>query len=82
MTNLIKNVNVNSTMIKTVGYIIKQQADGTIDFKMRVMFNNDTVYDYPRVPIHVYNRVISAKSVGKMFNALIRDEYEATQLTG
>lgn len=81
MTQLIKNVNVNSSMIKTVGYIIKQQEDGTIEHKMRVLFNNDSVYDYKDVPLSIYNRLISANSVGKAFNVLIREQFEVEQLT-
>lgn len=82
MTNRIKNVNVESSMIKTLGFIIKQEPDGTIKHKLRVLFNNDTVYDYADVPIAVYNRLLTAPSAGKAFNVLIRDQYEVVQLEG
>lgn len=81
MTQL-KNVNVDSAMIKTIGYIMKQKPDGTIDYKLRVLFNNDTVYDYADVPISVYNRLLTAPSVGKAFNVIIRDQFDAVQLKG
>jgi len=68
-----KPVQVDSSMIKTIAYITRQNADGTIDYKLRVMFNSGDVYDYAEVPLDIYNRVISAKSVGKTFNVLVKD---------
>lgn len=68
-----KPVNVDSSMIKTIVFLTNQNEDGTIAYKMRVMFNSGDVYDYPDVPIALYNRVVSAKSVGKAFNILIKD---------
>ena len=67
-------------MIKTGALLFKQNADGTIDYKMRVMFNSGEVYDYEGVPIDIFNRVVSAKSQGKAFNVLVKDAgYEFTK---
>lgn len=82
MTNQLKTVNVDSSMIKTVTFIIKQQKNGTVEHKLRVVFNGDTIYEYAGVPIETYNRLLTAKSTGKAFNALIKDQYDFVQLTG
>lgn len=77
-----KPVQVDSSMIKTIAFLTRQNDDGTIDYKMRVMFTSGDVYDYAEVPLDIYNRIISAKSVGKTFNVLIKDGgYEFTKLS-
>lgn len=77
-----KPVTVDSSMIKTLAFVTKQNTDGTIDYKLRVMFNSGDVYDYAEVPLEIYNRIINAKSVGKTFNVLIKDgDYEYTKLS-
>ncbi len=82
MSNKLKNVNVDSSMIKTIGFLVNQNPDGTITHKLRVLFNNDSVYDYADVPLATYNRLLTSPSTGKAFNVLIRDQFDAVQLTG
>lgn len=69
----IQPVNVDSSMINSIAFVTRQNDDGTIDYKLRVMFNSGDVYDYADVPLNIYNRIISAKSVGKTFNVLIKE---------
>jgi len=69
----IQPVSVDSSMINSIAFVTRQADDGTIEYKLRVMFNSGDVYDYADVPLAIYNRIISAKSVGKTFNVLIKD---------
>ncbi|MDQ3402942.1 MAG: KTSC domain-containing protein [Actinomycetota bacterium] len=65
---------VDSTSIASIGY------DSTTR-TLEAAFHNDHVYQYLDVPKRVYWELMSAASIGRFFNAHIRDEFEARQVT-
>jgi len=70
-------VSVNSTNIKQIGY----EEDIYITMnrktsKLRVVFQNDRVYDYYQVPIHLFNAFKEAKSKGKFFHENINNQFK------
>lgn len=38
----------------------------------RVQFNNGAVYDYQNVPPEIFQQILTADSVGAMFNQLVK----------
>lgn len=63
-----ERVSVSSSNIASVGYDKEEQT-------LEVEFNSGAVYQYFQVPVNVYEGLISASSVGKYFNANVRDVY-------
>jgi hypothetical protein len=61
-------VQVSSTHIASVGY-----AKG--DQLLRVNFMSGGEYEYVDVPFQVFKDLVQAESVGKYFNANIKDKY-------
>jgi len=45
-------------------------------FKLRVIFQSGSIYDYLKVPAEVYNEMRSASSKGEFLNKHIKPEYE------
>lgn len=64
---------VVSSNVSAVGYDGKSK-------KLRVEFLNGMVYDYDNVPEAEYQDLLNAGSVGKQFNAAIRNNYSYTQI--
>ena len=48
--------------------------------RMRVTFTTGRVYDYLDVPIEEYEAFAAAESLGRYFNANIRDKYEYSEV--
>jgi hypothetical protein len=61
-------ISVDSSMVKSVGYDIDEKV-------LLVRFNSDVLYKYFGVPYGVYDKLINAISVGKFFNAKIKNVY-------
>ena len=57
---------VISSNIKSVGYR---------DTILEIEFNNNMIYKYNNVPIDICKALLQASSVGKYFNAHIRNKY-------
>ena len=60
---------VESSQIASVGYDSAKQVL-EIEFK-----RGNTVYHYAQVPPEVHEELMAAKSIGKFFNAEIRDKF-------
>ncbi|PYQ25702.1 MAG: KTSC domain-containing protein [Acidobacteria bacterium] len=61
---------VKSSVIATVGY-------DAGDRRLEVAFHNGRVYAYLDVPASVYEKLVTAESVGKVFNEEVRPHYKA-----
>lgn len=66
-------ISVSSTNIAAVGY---DEADQTL----RVQFNNGRTYEYAMVPVTVYDDLIAADSVGRYFNAHVKNVFDAVEV--
>lgn len=58
---------VDSSNVEAMAF----SADG-----MSVKFKGGVVYRYPTVPEVVYRQVLTAESVGKEFNLLVRNKFD------
>ena len=61
-------IRVNSSAIRTVGY-------DPVTGRMKIVFAQGHVYDFCRVPSHVFEGLLRASSKGAYYNAHIRDRY-------
>ena len=66
-------VPVSSSNIASVGYDATSQL-------LEVEFKNGATYQYFDVPRWAYDEMLSAGSVGKYFNANIRDSFRSGRL--
>ena len=64
-----ENVNVNSLAIKSLRYFTDTKL-------LMVKFNNDNNYGYKNVSWDTYISLKYADSIGKFFNAKIKNNYE------
>jgi len=62
-------IRVNSRAIRAVGY---DQSTG----RLRITFEQGDSYDFCRVPVHIYEGLMSATSKGAYYNDHIRDRYQ------
>lgn len=60
--------SVSSSNIAAVGY---DEAEK----KLHVQFHNGSTYAYEGVPADVHSELVGAESVGKYFNAHVKDSY-------
>lgn len=56
------------------------QAIGWEEGKLRIDFNNGTVYEYNDVPRNVFSELLNAKSPGKIFQSLVRPKYQGRKV--
>lgn len=68
MGDLMKRTEVESSMIRSVGY----DLDARI---LEIEFNSGQVYQYFDVPLEEYEGLMKAESHGRYFLANIRDVY-------
>ncbi|PZO37769.1 MAG: KTSC domain-containing protein [Pseudanabaena frigida] len=61
--------SVNSSAISAVGYDESTQ-------QMKIRFKQGKVYDFCRVPKHIFQSLMSASSKGTYYNDHIRDKYQ------
>ena len=61
-------MRVKSSMIKRYGYDPRT-------YTLTVQFQNDSIYKYFNVRPHDLKMVVTAPSVGKAFNAIIKPQY-------
>ena len=64
---------VTSSNLDSVGY-------DTATNTLRVIFRSGATYDFAGVPYDVYMNLMSAESIGRAFNTMIRDQYEFERL--
>ena len=62
-------ISVSSSAISAVGY------DPTT-MRMKVRFVQGDTYDFCRVPAHVFQGLLNARSKGSYYNDHIRDRYQ------
>lgn len=66
-------VTVQSSNVAAVGYDEDEKV-------LEVEFNNGSVYQYSDVPMNIYDGLISAGSVGKYFNANVKNTFAFQQV--
>ena len=59
-------INVESSNIKQVGWL---------NDTMRVVFSSGRIYDYVKVPKHVFKYFLESESKGKFFNNKILNKF-------
>ena len=64
---------VSSSNIAAVGYDPDSET-------LEVEFKTSGIYQYFNVPAFMFERLVAADSVGKFFNAEIRDAYPCARL--
>ncbi|MET0567672.1 MAG: KTSC domain-containing protein [Hyphomicrobiaceae bacterium] len=64
---------VSSSVIAAIDYDDERRL-------LDVEFRSGTVYRYFKVPVHVFEGLCAAPSIGEYFNALIKDAYVWEQL--
>lgn len=64
---------VDSSSVRSIGY---DAASGTLE----VEFRHGTVYRYRGVPRKVHEELVAADSIGRYFNAHVRDRYPFRRL--
>lgn len=64
---------VKSSNISHVGYHVESQT-------LHVRFKSGTTYSYSAVPAEEHQKFLAAESIGKHFQANIRDKYKCTKL--
>lgn len=64
---------VKSSNVKAIGY----DADNKV---LEVEFHNGGLYQYKQVPKLVYNRLMTAESIGKAFVSSIKPKFDCTRL--
>jgi len=66
--------SVGSSMIASIGY---DQSSGTVEVEYR---SNGQVWQYYDVPEITYNEVQTAGSLGKAFNAMIKNHFREARV--
>lgn len=61
-------IRVNSSAIRAVGY-------DAASARMKILFAQGHLYDFCRVPAHVFEELMKAPSKGAYYNTFIRDRY-------
>lgn len=61
-------VHLNSSAIRAVRY----DHEALI---LDIEFTDSETYDYHRVPLHIYEGLVSARSAGRYFHSHIKDRY-------
>jgi len=64
-----KMIQVKSDAINSIGY----DPDA---MKMKIQFHQGKIYDFCRVPEHVYKSFINASSICEYYNDYIKDKYQ------
>ncbi len=64
---------VTSTTLRSVGYNEKDKI-------LQLEFTSGEVYEYDKVPISTYKKLMKAGSLGRFFNDEIKDIYTFCQL--
>lgn len=68
-----ERVPVSSSNLVSVGYDPESET-------LEVEFTKSGVYHYSNVPLFMHERLMMADSVGKFFNAEIKDAYPCSKL--
>lgn len=69
-----KRVFVNSSLCSRLGYNTKQGA-------LYLRFKQNTLWRYD-CPVEVFYQLTSAKSIGQMYNAVLKGKYAGEQIDG
>jgi len=70
---LLENSNANSSVIKSWFY-------NAVEKRLKITFQNDTVYEYEGVEENVYQSLCEAESHGVYFSKNIKNNYPFTKL--
>ncbi len=70
---MVKMQAVESSNILEVGYDENAEV-------LYITFKSGDTYTYDMVPVHVYEEMLSAESVGKYFHKNIRGQYDFTKV--
>lgn len=62
-------IRVSSSAITAIGY-------DPISMRMKIQFVQGDTYDFCRVPAHVFESLLNARSKGGFYNDHIRDRYQ------
>jgi hypothetical protein len=65
--------SVNSSNLVSVGYAPDSET-------LEVEFKNSGIYQYFNVPLVMYERLMTADSIGKYFNAEIKEAYPCSKV--
>lgn len=68
-----KRIRVVSTVIASVGY----DGDAKV---MDIEFRSGRLYRYFTIPEHIHRRLMNAKSIGRYFNTVIRDQFPGQEI--
>lgn len=64
---------VNSSNLQSVGYDSNSET-------LEIEFKNGSIYQYPGVPVAIYQGLMAASSHGKYFAQYIRKHYSYTRI--
>lgn len=64
---------VESSAVATVGYDRDREL-------LRILYRNGKTYDYLNVPPEVHQELVTASSIGKYVNEVIKPNYEAVRV--
>lgn len=74
MTNFSRTVSFNdSSVIQSIQYSFDART-------LRVQFATHSVWDYEKVPLHVFTKIAGSISPGATFNELVRDRFSAIKV--
>ena len=68
-----RSQTVDSSVLRSVGYDERRQL-------LKVRFRNGRTYFYVAVPAHVHRALLSAESMGKYLNEVIKPNYRAVRV--
>lgn len=63
------NVHINSSNMKSASYDTETET-------LSIKFNNDTVYEYYKVPWVIFVKLRTSDSQGKFFSSNIKNNYQ------
>lgn len=81
---LVTNFKLN-TMRKTITetLIVKSEPISVVTYEKKnkqlsIEFRSGRIYIYKNVPLKIYDRLRTSKSIGKYFNSIIKNNYSYT----
>lgn len=73
-TSTVDRIRVQSSNIASVGYDPPR-------YLLEIEFLNGSIYQYARIPSHIYEAFMDAPSKGSFFLRFIRDQYPTTKIS-
>lgn len=69
------NINITSTNLKSASYNTETKV-------LKIIFNNNSIYEYNDVPWEIFTKFRMSESQGKYFNANIARKYTYKKIDG